>query len=76
MGEDYMLWQKTWWETRLMFLTILVVMILLVVSKQPWEQPDLARWATWVEHTASDWGKRRPPQDDTKFLTSLSAWPG
>jgi hypothetical protein len=71
-----MLWRKNLWETRWILLTILAVMILLAVLKEPWDQPDLTRWAAWVQQTASSWGKRRPSQDETQFLTLLSAWPG
>jgi len=73
-----MLWQKSWWETRWIFLTILgtMLLLLLVASIPPWEQPDLTRWAAWVQMTAqmqqdgSGWGEKK------RFLTLLSGWPG
>ena len=70
-----MLWQKSWWETRMGFLMILGWLLVALAVNQVWKEPDLTGWASWVQHTASDWGKMQPQQDE-RVLALLSAWPG
>jgi hypothetical protein len=72
-----MLWQKSWWETRRGFFTILGLMILWGALNHPWDLPDLTRWALWLQRQGlslqqgeSEWSEKG------RFLILLNGWPG
>lgn len=71
-----MLWQKSWWETRWGFLTILGLTLLLVALTHPWDPLDPARWALRLQQWAPPQQGESGWEEKRRFLTLLSGWPG
>lgn len=72
-----MLWQKSWWETRWRFLTILGLTLLLIFSSHSWTLPRLTdwvaaaqRWWPLPQQGESAWDEKR------RVLSLIITWPG
>jgi hypothetical protein len=48
-----MLWKKTWWETRWLFLIFLTTLFLAYFLMFGWGDYDAARWAARLQRGAS-----------------------
>ncbi|MGH9769198.1 MAG: ABC-2 transporter permease [Blastocatellia bacterium] len=68
IGGDFMLWQKSWRETRWTFLMVLLVVSLLIAGQDLWRQPDLIGsasclpWRPAAQFAQQDdprWGERK-----------------
>src|SRR5262245_1363205 len=66
-----MLWQKSWWETRLGLLAFMGVLLLFAVWRQPWGEASLAQWVSSLQERASNWS-----EDSRSLLPLLSSYQG
>ncbi len=66
-----MLWQKSWWETRTGILSIMGVLIVFALLRQPWEQSDLAKWTTWLQEWTPGWS-----EETRRLLPLFSSYQG
>src|SRR5262249_61803845 len=55
MGGGFMLWQKSWWETRWGLLAFMGVMLLFAVWSLPLGQTELARWFSSLQEREPSW---------------------
>jgi ABC-2 type transport system permease protein len=63
-----MLWQKSWWETRVGLLTFMGVAMLFAAWRLPLEQADLAKWISELQPSWSE--------DSRRLLPLLSSYQG
>jgi ABC-2 type transport system permease protein len=66
-----MLWQKSWWETRLGLLTFMVVLLFFAVWPRPWEAASLTQWVLSLQERAPRWS-----EDSRSLLPLLSSYQG
>jgi hypothetical protein len=71
MTGDSMLWQKSWWETRLALLMAMAVLLFFAAWRQPWEEASLTQWVSSLQQRAPNWS-----EDSRGLLPLLSSYQG
>jgi hypothetical protein len=71
MKGAFMLWQKSWWETRWGLLAFMGVMLLFAVWRLPLGQTDLAQWFSTLQQRAPELS-----EDSRGFLPLLNSYQG
>jgi len=66
-----MLWQKSWWETRLALLMAMAVLLSFAAWRQPWEEASLTQWVSSLQERAPNWS-----EDSRRLLPLLSSYQG
>jgi hypothetical protein len=66
-----MLWQKSWWDTRLGLLTFMGLIVVAAVWRLPLEQADLANWVSALQEDAPRWS-----EDSRRLLPLLNSYQG
>src|SRR5215510_1357718 len=65
-----MLWQKSWWETRLSLFLLIGVVLFFAVWRHPWEQADLNKWASSLQRWETGLN------EDASFMHMLKSYHG